>query len=46
MELYNSLHLEITVSVVAFDHVRDTLATLHSGLDQLGERLGRWEDRE
>jgi len=27
------------VSVIALDHVRDTLATLHPRLDQLGEHL-------
>jgi hypothetical protein len=25
--------------VIAFDHVRDTLAALHPGLDQLGKHL-------
>ena len=38
-KLYNSLHLEITVSVIALDHVCNLLAALHPGFDKLGEHL-------
>ena len=37
--LYDSLHLQVAVSVVAFDHVRNTLATLHRRCDQCGEHF-------
>ena len=37
--LYDSLHLQVAVSVVPFDHVRNTLTTLHPRFDQLGEHL-------
>ena len=37
--LYDSLNLEITVSVVALDHIGDTLAALHPGLDELSKHL-------
>jgi hypothetical protein len=36
---YDTLQLEITVSVIALDHVGDTFAALHPGLDQLGKHL-------
>ena len=39
MKLHDSPHLEIMVSVIAFDHVCDTLTALHPGLDELGKHL-------
>lgn len=39
VRLYGSLHLEITVSVIALDHVGDALAALHPGFDKLGKHL-------
>jgi len=39
VRLYDPLHLEITVSVIALDHVCDALAALHPGLDQFGKHL-------
>jgi len=38
-KLYDSLHLEITVSMVALDHVCNPLAALHPGLNKLGKHL-------
>ena len=39
MKLHDSLHPEIMVSVIVFDHVCDMLAALHPGLDELGKHL-------
>ena len=37
--LYDPLHLEVAVSMVPLDHVRDPLAALHPRLDQLGKHF-------
>ena len=37
--LYDFLHPQVTVPVIAFDHVCDALTALHPQLDQLGKYL-------